>query len=128
MTDKKRTASLDWEDLRFFAALARHRTLAATARSLGVTHATVARRLASLESTLGRPLFTRGSEGLTLNAVGVAALAQAEQMEFAASALSVQHDHARDIEGRVRITVARVLADGFLATELAPLAARFPPL
>jgi len=128
MTDKKRAAALDWEDLRFFAALARHHTLAATARALGVTHATVARRLASLEGALGRPLFTRGSEGLALNATGVAALAQAEQMEFAASALSVQRDQASAIEGRVRITVARVLADGFLAAELAPLSARFPHL
>jgi DNA-binding transcriptional LysR family regulator len=128
MTDNKRAATLDWEDLRFFAALARHHTLAATARALGVTHATVGRRLASLESSLGRPLFTRGSEGLALNAVGVAALAQAEQMEFAASALSVQRDQASAIEGRVRITVARVLADGFLAAELAPLSARFPHL
>ena len=128
MTDKKRSAALDWEDLRFFAALARHRTLAATARALGVTHAAVTRRLASLESSLGRPLFTRGGDGLTLNAIGVAALAQAEQMEFAASALSVQRDQSSEIEGRVRITVARVLADGFLAAELASLTARFPHL
>jgi DNA-binding transcriptional LysR family regulator len=133
MTDRKLTAAktraaLDWEDLRFFAALARHHTLAATARALGVTHATVARRLASLESSLGRPLFTRSSDGLALNAVGVAALAQAEHMEFAASALSVQRDQASTIEGRVRITVARVLADGFLAAELAPLSARYPHL
>src|SRR5262245_37900759 len=128
MADKKRSAPLDWEDVRFFAMLARHRTLAGTARALGVTHATVARRLGSLESSLGRPLFTRSSEGLALNATGVAALAQAEQMEFAASALSVQRDETNAIEGRVRITFARVLADGFLATELAPLAARFPHL
>jgi DNA-binding transcriptional LysR family regulator len=124
----KKLPPLDWEDVRFFAALARHHTLAATARALGVTHATVARRLASLEDALGRPLFTRNSEGLALNAVGVAALAQAEQMEFAASALSVQRDTASAVAGRVRITIARVLADGFLAAELAPLAARFPHL
>jgi DNA-binding transcriptional LysR family regulator len=128
MTDRRRSTSLDWEDLRFFAALARHHTLAATARALGVSDAAVARRLASLEKALGRPLFNRGADGLALNALGVAALAQAEQMEFAASALSVQRDQRSTIEGRVRITVPRVLADGFLASELAPLATRFPHL
>jgi DNA-binding transcriptional LysR family regulator len=128
MADRKLTTSVDWEDLRFFAVLARQRGLAATARTLGVTPAAVTRRLAHLEATLGRPLFTRGGGELALNAAGVAALAQAEQMEFAASALCVRTDHPRDIEGRVRITVARVLADGFLAAELAPLSARFPYL
>ena len=128
MADRNRTTSVDWEDLRFFAALARHQTTSATARALGVTHAAVTRRLAHLESCLGRTLFTRGSEGLALNASGVAALAQAEQMEFAASALCVRTDRPRDVEGRVRITVARVLADGFLAAELAPLSQRFPYL
>src|SRR5215831_4090524 len=88
MTDKKRTATLDWEDVRFFAALARHGTLAATARSLRVTHATVARRLASFEATLGRPLFARGAAGFALNAEGAAVLAEAAQMEMAAGALA----------------------------------------
>ena len=46
MTDKKRTDQLDWEDLRFFVALARFETLSATARRLRVNHATVARRVA----------------------------------------------------------------------------------
>jgi len=41
--DKKRTARLDWEDVRYFVALARNGTLSATARSLRVNHATVAR-------------------------------------------------------------------------------------
>jgi len=59
MPDKKRTAGLDWEDLRYFVALARNGTLSATARGLRVNHATVARRVASLEGAVGRPLFDR---------------------------------------------------------------------
>jgi DNA-binding transcriptional LysR family regulator len=59
MPDKKRTARLDWEDVRYFVALARHGTLSATARSLRVNHATVARRIASLETLIGRALFDR---------------------------------------------------------------------
>ncbi|HXP02008.1 MAG TPA: LysR family transcriptional regulator, partial [Luteibacter sp.] len=51
MADEIRTG-LDWEDLRVFVALARHGSLSAAARALSVTHATVARRIASLEETL----------------------------------------------------------------------------
>jgi DNA-binding transcriptional LysR family regulator len=78
MTDKKRTNGLDWEAVRFFAALARHGTLAGTARGLKVTHATVARRLANLESTLGQSLFARNASGFSLNATGATAPAGAQ--------------------------------------------------
>jgi DNA-binding transcriptional LysR family regulator len=128
MTDKKRTASLDWEDVRFFAALARNGTLAASARSLKVTHATVARRLANLEATLGRALFTRGAAGFTLNAAGAAVMDEAAQMEMAAGALSDRREAQGSIAGLVRITIARVFADGFLAERLAPLHAQYPEL
>jgi DNA-binding transcriptional LysR family regulator len=80
-------AGLDWEDIRYFAALARHRTLAATARALDATPARVERRLRSLEATLGQTLFTRRSTGFRLNAAGAAALAEAAQMEMAACSL-----------------------------------------
>ena len=127
MTDKKHTA-VDWEDVRFFTALARHGTLAATARTLKVTHATVARRLASFETALGRPLFTRGANGFALNAAGAAALAEAAQMEMAACALADKREGPDSVAGSVRITLARVLADGFLAERLAALQEKHPGL
>lgn len=130
MAVQKRTARLDWEDVRFFAALARHGTLAATARNLRVTHATVARRLANLESTLGHPLFARNRDGFRLNAAGAAALGEAAQMELAAGALHAARDASasNSVAGQVRITVARVFADGFLAERLGPLTHRHPGL
>jgi len=132
MAVQKRTADLDWEDVRYFAALARHGTLAATARTLKVTHATVSRRLANLETTLGHPLFARHREGYRLNAAGAAALGEAAQMELAAGALHAARDsHAAGISsvaGQVRITVARVFADGFLAERLGGLTKQHPGL
>jgi molybdenum-dependent DNA-binding transcriptional regulator ModE len=70
MPDKKRTARLDWEDVRYFVALARHGTLSASARALRVNHATVARRIASLETLIGRALFDRRAGGYVLTAEG----------------------------------------------------------
>ncbi|HTU66672.1 MAG TPA: LysR family transcriptional regulator [Steroidobacteraceae bacterium] len=128
MAVQKRTAALDWEDVRFFAALARHGTLASTARNLKVTHATVARRLANLESTLGQPLFARQREGFRLNAAGAAALGEAAQMELAASALHAARDDSGSVSGQVRVTIARVFADGFLAERLGALTQRHPGL
>jgi DNA-binding transcriptional LysR family regulator len=133
MAVQKRTAVLDWEDVRFFAALARHGTLAATARSLKVTHATVARRLANLEATLGQSLFARNREGFRLNAAGAAALGEAAQMELAAGSLHAARHSPMDggnggVSGLVRITVARVFADGFLAERLGSLTKCHPGL
>jgi len=85
--EKQTTVVLDWEDVRFFAALARHRTLLATARALKVTCESVERRLLSLESSLGYPLFIRSGTEFALNAAGAAALAEAAQMEMAACSL-----------------------------------------
>ena len=88
MTAKTGIAALDWEDVRFFAALARHGSLAATARTLKTTETVVSRRLASLEAMLGSPLFARRARGYALTDAGVSALAEAAQMEMAACALT----------------------------------------
>lgn len=87
MNAPRALAALDWEDLRYFAALARHGTPAATARFLGSTAARVERRVGHLERTLGYALFARGAAGYRLNAAGAAALAEAAQMEMAACSL-----------------------------------------
>ena len=41
---------LDWNDLRFFLAVARGKTLARAAAALGVDQTTVGRRIAALET------------------------------------------------------------------------------
>jgi DNA-binding transcriptional LysR family regulator len=91
MTEYKKTAALDWEDVRCFSALARYGSVGATARALDVTDETVTRRIANLEATLDCELFTRGARGFTLSAAGATALAEAAQMEMAACALVQTH-------------------------------------
>ena len=54
---------LDWDDLRYFAELSRTGSLSAAARRLKVDHSTVARRVASLETSLGVRLFDRLPRG-----------------------------------------------------------------
>jgi DNA-binding transcriptional LysR family regulator len=87
MKNNRRLASLDWEDVRVFTALARLRTLAATAQALQSSPTSVVRRLDRLESALGYALFTRGASRFVLNRAGAAALTDAAQMEMAACSL-----------------------------------------
>ncbi len=126
MPDRKRTAALDWEDLRYFVALARQGSLAATARALRVSHATVARRLASLEAGLGLVLFDRQAEGYALTTDGQAALDAALAMEEAALEVMRRIDAGSALGGPVRLTTPRSLADCFLMKRLGGLATAHP--
>ena len=54
---------VDWNDLRYVAAVAKHRSAAAAARVLGVSHATVLRRVQALEREVGAVLFDRLATG-----------------------------------------------------------------
>src|SRR5438270_3820367 len=98
MPDKKRTA-LDWEDVRYFVALTRYGTLSATARELRVNHATVARRVTSLETLLGRPLFDRRADGYALTVEGKAVLDEARAMDEAALSVLRRLDASTELSG-----------------------------
>ena len=53
-----------WDDLRVFLAILREGTFAAAGRRIGVNATTAARRLASLEASVGAQLFSRTRDGL----------------------------------------------------------------
>jgi DNA-binding transcriptional LysR family regulator len=128
MLDKKRTAGLDWEDVRYFVALARHTTLSATARALRVNHATVARRITNLELLLGRALFDRRAKGYTLTAEGRAVFDEASAMDEAALAVLRRLDLGTELRGLVRLAAGRVLAERFLIDRLRPFHQRYPAI
>jgi DNA-binding transcriptional LysR family regulator len=128
MTVRKRTTDLDWEDVRYFVALTRHGSLSATARGLRVTHATVARRLTSLESKLGRALFERRPKGYVLTAEGKAVLDEASAMEEAALSVLRRLDTGSELTGLVRFTAARVLAEGFIIDRLGGFHELYPAI
>lgn len=116
-----------WDDYRFFLALARAGTLAASARKLGIEHTTVSRRIAALEARLGARLFDRTSKGYALTPAGERMLESAATVEEAMFGL--EHAAAgedRRIEGTVRVAASETLAVGFLAARLAPLRATHP--
>ena len=120
---------LDWDDLRFFLALARHGSLSAAARDLHVAQSTMGRRLASLEASLGVRLLNRTPDGYVLTQAGDGVRARAERLELEAMALE------RDVGGRdtrmaglVRVTCAETVATHILAPCFASLHLQQPDL
>ena len=126
VAEKKRTEP-DWQDIRVFLALGRHRSLSAAARTLSVNHATIARRIRSLEATLGEKLVERRPDGYVLTAAGTQALAVASDMETAVQTL-VRGGTDGAPRGLVRINAPPALAQGFLTERLAEIPLQFPGL
>ena len=113
---------LDWDDLRVFLAISRHRSLAAAAKELRVTQSTVGRRLASLESGLGARLLNRTADGYVLTLAGKGILANVERVEREALCLerAVTGLDAR-LAGVVRVTGSELVTSHLLAPSLAEL-------
>jgi molybdate transport repressor ModE-like protein len=77
----------DWNDLRYFLAIARGGSMGTAAKALGVNQSTVQRRLRALEAALDCSLAERLAGGYQLTAHGQQLLAYAEQVEATVSAL-----------------------------------------
>jgi len=81
---------LNWDDLRFFLALARTRTVSAAGRELKVKHTTVSRRIKALEQGLGTRLFDHLPDGYALTPAGENLFQNALLMEEQAQAVERQ--------------------------------------
>ena len=118
---------MDWDDLRTFLAIARHGTLSAAARALGVTQPTMGRRLAAMEARTGARLLQRLPGRYALTSLGESVLGNAERIE--AEALAAERTiTGKDVglEGLVRLTTVDTLAARIVAPALAELQIRHP--
>ncbi|MSP48821.1 MAG: LysR family transcriptional regulator [Alphaproteobacteria bacterium] len=111
---------MEWDDLRIALAIARARGLSGAGRALGLNHATVWRRLKSLEARLGVRLFDRRPEGYVATAAGEELRRAAEAMEEAADALDRRiSGHDLRLTGIVRLSTLDSLAWSLLGPHLA---------
>jgi DNA-binding transcriptional LysR family regulator len=119
----------DWDDLRYFLAVARAGSLSAAARVLGVTQPTVGRRLDAFQRRLGAKLFVRTPSGQVLSKTGHRLLLHAERIELqvlAASAVTSGRDAG--LRGHVRITASEWMLGSVLGPSLRPFLLRHPEL
>lgn len=129
MPDNKRSIRVDWEDLRVLVELARQGSLSAAARSLGVTHVTISRRIANLEADLGQPLFSREAGRYVLTEAGKHILELAHPMSKSADAIvrAAAGLHAK-LTGPVRITATEAVGIYVLMPGLKEIRTRYPEL
>lgn len=120
---------MDWDDLHTFLAVARHGSLSAAARALGVTQPTMGRRLAALEQRSGARLLQKHPNGFALTPLGESILGNAERAEseiLAAERAITGKDVA--LAGVVRVTTVDSLAARIVAPALVQLQQTHPGL
>lgn len=118
---------MDWNDVRYFLALARTGSVRAAGSALRVSHSTVARRVEALEERLAARLFDRSRDGYTLSDAGRQMLAGAERIEAEMAALErgVLGQDER-LVGPVTITCTDTHVSNLLLAALARLTEAHP--
>lgn len=120
---------LDWNDLRYFLAVARQGSTLAAGRELRVSQTTVARRIAALEAALGFPLFEKRQAGYVLTPAGEELMGRAETVEQAANGFAeAASAESRAVSGSVKITTEEIYAITLLAPLLRELHEKYPDI
>jgi DNA-binding transcriptional LysR family regulator len=95
----------DWNDLKYFLAVARHGSTLAAAKALRVNQSTVQRRLEELERRLRHQLVQRHPTGYRLTELGSEMLAHGEHIEDAIAAFERRlATYETELKGTVRLT------------------------
>ena len=119
----------DWDDIRYFLAVARGGSVRAGAEHLGVRHSTVLRRLAQLEDRLQARLFDRIPSGYRLTDPGEEVLLLAEQMALTSNRLeTLVFGRDQTVGGPLRVTMTPMLASHLLMPNLAAFASSHPAI
>lgn len=120
---------MNWDDYRYFLAVARSGKLSSAGQQLGVDHATVGRRVKALEESLKIHLFDRSPQGYSLTDEGQRLVTIAEGMETSAIAAQSEFSDGSDtISGVVRVGAPEGMATSMLAECAAKLCDQYPRL
>lgn len=122
-------SNLHWDDLNLALVIGQTGSLSAAGRKLGVSHATVYRRLNQMEDRLGVSLFQRDRNGYVPTDAGEELIKAARGVED--QVLTVErHILGKDLKpsGTVRITTTDTLFDGMLSPILTGLGEKYPDI
>lgn len=121
--------SLDWNDLRYVTAVAHGKSAAGAARLLGVSNATVLRRLQALEQHIGTPLFYRLPTGYTPTDAGRQLAEMGTSIDSALTDVRRNIDgHSTELKGTVRFTTTDSLASALMPAILLGFRQRYPEI
>jgi molybdate transport repressor ModE-like protein len=118
---------MNWDDIKIFLAIAKTGGLKSAARELKIHHSSCARRINSLENSLGIKLFDRLPGGYTLTQGGQDLLLSAEQIqhEFDIIERDILGKDLR-IEGDLCLTLANGLALQLLMPDIHEFSNLYP--
>ncbi len=120
---------MNWDDYRYFLAIARARTLTEAAKALGVSQPTVSRRLKAMEDGLGVRLLEHTPSGYVLSAPGMEIVEAVEQIEDELNSIDRKvFGQDRRLTGAIRITCTEVMANLYLAPHLADFLVDHPEI
>lgn len=118
-----------WDDMRIFLAVARTESLSGAGRILKVDPATVGRRIARLEESLGSPLFAKSPQGYAPTDAGQRLLVHAERAEQAMEgAVAELEGSSGQMSGQIRIGAPDGCANFILPQVCAAISAENPDL
>lgn len=118
-----------WDDLRFLLAVSRARSFQAAARQLQVTHTTVGRRIAALETRMRQPLFLREDKVCVPTPAGARLIAAATRIEQEIrQARADTGGGPAEPEGLVRIVSVNWVVNDLLLPDVGGLRAQFPAI
>ena len=119
----------NWDDYRFFLAVAKEGSLSTAALRLGVTQPTVGRRIRDLERRLQVRLFDRLSRGYGLTDAGESILHLVD--DIAAKTETIQNQIAGQdsaLSGRVRVTCPDIIGSHLIAPNIGALRELHPEI
>ena len=119
---------MDWDDLRVFLAVARRESLSAAGKALRIDPATVGRRIARLEDSLGARLFVKSPQGYALTDAGARLVPRAEVAEAALRGLDETAETPEGLIGQIRLGAPDGCANYLLPQVLAQMCDRHPGL
>jgi len=121
------SGGMNWDDLRYFLAVAAEGSLSAAARALRVNPATVSRHVDALEARFEVRLFDRRQDGYGLTEAGEKLAARARGIETEMFGLARAFDaEDKGLAGTVAVTSTESLIIPFLIRNLPLLQARHP--
>lgn len=119
---------MDWDDLRIFLAVARTESLSGAGKTLKLDPATVGRRVARLEDTIGARLFLKSPQGYTLTDQGTGLIFHAERAESAMVGAREALSGPEGLTGQIRIGAPDGCANYLLPQVLATICDENPGL
>ncbi len=117
----------DWDDLRYFLAIARNGTVTAAAAKLGVNHSTVSRRIQAFEKKHAVRLFERIPSGYEITQSGENIYQKAIEIEQRAQDIERQlFGQDNRLQGKVVVTAPNMVLNDLVMPQLPVFRERYP--